>query len=267
LTTAAQRSARRSWQNPTTLLVTGATGGIGAALARCYARAGRTLILHGRDATRLAAVTRECESLGAKVHGATFDLRDTGAAMAALHDLSSRHMIDLVIVNAGVTHSVGKGLETESWDAAKAVLSVNLEGAIATVSGVLPEMRRRGAGQIALVSSLAAYIGLPATPAYCASKAALKVYGEAMRGLLAPQGIAVNVVLPGYVRTAMNERSTAAKPFLMSPERAATLIRRGLERNRARIAFPLRLACAMWFLSVLPATLSQWMLRTAGFGR
>jgi short-subunit dehydrogenase len=264
---AQRQSARRSWQNPTTVLITGATGGIGTALARCYAQPGRTLILHGRDAPRLATVTHECELLGAQVHGTCFDLRDAEAAMAALRELSSRHVIDLAIVNAGVSRGVGRGLEEESWDAAKAVLAVNLNGAIATVSGVLPEMRRRGAGQIAVVSSLAAYFGLPVTPTYCASKAALKVYGEAMRGLLAPQGIAVNVVLPGFVKTPMSDRFPSAKPLLMSPERAATLIRRGLERNRARIAFPLRLAWAMWLLSVLPAALSQWMVRTAGFGR
>src|SRR5580658_10464041 len=194
-----------SRQNPSTILITGATGGIGAALARCYAQPGRTLILHGRDATRLTAVTGECESRGARVHSATFDLRDAEAAIAALRELSSQHVIDLAIVNAGVTRSVGKGL-AEEWDAVKAVLAVNLDGAIATVSGVLPTMRQRGAGQIAVVSSLAAYFGLSATPTYCATKAALKVYGEAMRSLLELQGIAVNVVLPGFVKTPMSDR-------------------------------------------------------------
>jgi short-subunit dehydrogenase len=264
---APQQSSRRSWQHPTTVLITGATGGIGAALARSYAEPGRTLVLHGRDASRLASLTQECEMRGAKVHGVMFDLRDAAAGIEALRSVSGQYAIDLAIVNAGVSHAVGKGLEAESWDEARTVLAVNLDGAIATVAGVLPDMQRRGAGQIAIVSSLAAYFGLPITPAYCASKAALKAYGEAMRGLLAPQGIAVNVVLPGFVRTPMNDRSSGARPLLISPERAAILIRHGLERNRARIAFPRTLAWGMWFLSVLPAALSQWMVRIAGFSR
>jgi short-subunit dehydrogenase len=261
------RVSRRSWQHPATILITGATGGIGAALARGYAQSGRTLILHGRDASRLASVTSACELRGARVHTVTFDLRDATAAISVLRGLSGEHAIDLAVVNAGVSRATNEGFEAESWEVAKAILAVNLDGAIATVAGVLPAMQRRGFGQIALVSSLSAYFGLPITPTYCASKAALKAYGEAMRGWLAPQGIAVNVVLPGFVRTQMSDTFPGAKPFLMSPERAATLIRRGLERNRGRIAFPRRLALAMWFLSVLPAALSQWMVRTAGFGR
>jgi short-subunit dehydrogenase len=265
---AAQRwPSRRSCQAPCTVLITGATGGIGSALARSYAQPGRTLVLHGRDASRLALLSQDCETRGAQVHTVSFDLRDAVATIAALRGLSSRHVIDLAIVNAGVTRTIGDGLEAENWEAARAVLSVNLDGAIATVAGVLPEMRRRGGGQIAIISSLAAYFGLPVTPTYCASKAALKVYGEAMRGWLAPQGIAVNVVLPGFVRTPMNEGLPGATPFLMSPERAAIRIRRGLARNRARIAFPRRLAWVMWLLSVLPAALSQWMVRAGGFGR
>jgi short-subunit dehydrogenase len=264
---ASTRSSRRAWVEPSTILITGATGGIGAALARGYARPGRMLILHGRDTARLASLTQECETRGAQVHGVTFDLRDAAAAIEALRSVSSRYAIDLAIVNAGVSSAIGNGLEAENWDTARAVLAVNLDGAIATVAGVLPQMRRRGAGQIAIVSSLAAHFGLPITPIYCASKAAMKSYGEALRGWLAPQGIAVNVVMPGFVRTPMSDRFPGARPLLMSPERAATTIRHGLQRNRARIAFPRRLAFGMWCLSVLPAALSQWMVRVAGFGR
>src|ERR1700732_4472750 len=139
---AARQSSRRVWQQPYTLLITGATGGIGAALARSYAQPGRMLILHGRDAARLASLTQECETRGAQVHGVTFDLRDAAAAIEALRSLSSQYAIDLAIVNAGVSRAIGNGLEAENWDTARAVLAVNLDGTIATVAGVLPDMRR-----------------------------------------------------------------------------------------------------------------------------
>jgi short-subunit dehydrogenase len=253
-------------KHPATVLITGATGGIGSALARGYAAAGRTLILHGRDPARLAALARECEERGATTSSAAFDLKDGPTAIAAFRRLSVQYVIDLAIVNAGVSSMIGRGEEVEDWEKARAVLAVNVDGALATVAGVLPEMRRRGAGQIALVSSLEAYIGMPVTPVYSASKAALKAYGEALRGWLAPQGIRVNVVLPGFVRTPMSDRYTAAKPWMMSPDRAAHLIQRGLERNRARIAFPRLLAWGMWWLSVLPPALSQRILRALGYG-
>ena len=235
-------------------------------MAHSYAQPGRTLILHGRDAARVASLSRACEVRGAKVHGVTFDLRDAEAAMAALRRVSSEHVIDLAIVNAGVSCAMGDGVEAESWEIARDVLAVNVGGAITTVWGVLPEMRRRGAGQIAVVSSLAAYFGLPVTPVYCASKAALKTYGEAMRGWLAPQGIAVNVILPGFVRTPMGDASPGPKPWRMPPDRAATLIRRGLEHNRARIAFPRTLAWGMWCLSLLPAAVSHRLVCAMGYG-
>jgi short-subunit dehydrogenase len=201
--------------------------------------------------------------LGARVHAITFDLRDAAAAIAVLRSVCAQHEINLVIVNAGVSRELAHGVETHGWEAAHEVIAVNLDGAIATVAGVLPEMRQRGHGQIALVSSLAAYLALPRTPAYCASKAALKTYGEAMRGWLAPQGIAVNVVLPGFVRTPMNQKFAGAMPLAISAERAAVLIRRGLERNRPRIAFPRRLAWGVRLLSVLPAGLSQRIMRAS----
>jgi len=254
------------WKNPQTILITGATGGIGAALARCYARPGRTLILHGRDAARLAALARDCEVGGARVVCSVCDLRDAAEAVRTLREVSREHAIDLAIVNAGVTHSIGSGEEIENPDIAREVLAVNLDGALATIAAVLPDMRRRAAGQIAILSSLSAYYGLPITPTYCASKAALKAYGEALRGWLAPQGIAVSVVLPGFVRTGMMAKFPGATPRALSPAQAALRIERGLAMNSARIAFPRMLAWGAWWLAVLPAALSQRLVRACGYG-
>jgi short-subunit dehydrogenase len=258
--------ARTVWKNPLTILITGATGGIGAALARRYARPDRTLILHGRNTARLAALAHDCENCGARVVSIVFDLREPAEAIRILRQTSREHAIDLVIVNAGVTHSIGAGEEVENWDIARGVLAVNLDGAIATIGAVLPDMRRRAAGQIAIVSSLSAYYGLPITPTYCASKAALKAYGEALRGWLAPQGLAVNVVLAGFVRTEMAERFPGAKPAALTPDEAAERIERGLTANMARIAFPRALAWGAWCLAVLPAALAQRLVRAFGYG-
>jgi short-subunit dehydrogenase len=251
---------------PRVILITGATGGIGTALAREYAGSGRTLILLGRDADRLGQVAVDCKRAGAETLSLALDVSDTAALMARLREISDERAIDLAILNAGVTSGISRRGEAESWTEIDRVLEINVRAALATVTALLPAMRRRGFGQIALISSLSAYWGLPLTPAYSASKAALKAYGEALRGPLAAEGVAVNVVLPGFVRTPMGERFPGPRPFLLSPEDAAHRIRTGLGRNRPRIAFPAPLSWGMWALSVLPAGWPGRILQFFGYG-
>jgi short-subunit dehydrogenase len=246
-----------------TVLITGATGGIGGALALLYAEPGRTLVLHGRDEAKLAALARRCEERGAEVHAKVLDFRDGEALRGWLADVGECLAVDLAILSAGVTNAIGQG---EDWEDIRNLLDINLTAVLAAVAALLPAMRQRRSGQIALVSSLAAYHGMPITPAYGASKAALKNYGEALRGWLAPQGIGVNVVLPGFVKSAMSDRFPGPKPFMMSAEQAARIIRRGLDRNRARIAFPWLLDLGMRCLVLLPPALSDWLLRRLNYG-
>lgn len=247
---------------PKGVLITGATGGIGAALAMAYAARGRLLFLHGRNETRLSELARGCKGRGAEVETKNLDVAQIEAFVGWIEGIAPR--VDLAIVNAGVTSNVRAG---ESWREIDHLLQVNVRAALATAAALVPAMRARGSGQIALVSSIAAWFGLPLTPAYSASKAALKAYGEALRGWLAPQGVEVNVVMPGFVRTGMSAQFPGPKRFMISPEDAARRIVRGLERNQARISFPFASSFAMWALGALPAGLSQRILGAMGYGR
>jgi len=248
---------------PECILITGATSAIGGALAQRYARAGVRLYLQGRNAEVLDQVAARCRGRGAEVMTHRQDLRDFSRLTEWLESLEP---MDLVVVNAGMNIHIGPGGESEPWEQVDALLDVNLKAVMRVVHAVLPNMRARGRGQIALMSSLAAYFGLPVTPAYSASKAAVKAYGEALRGWLAPEGIRVNVILPGYVASPMCDAMPGPKPFLWPPERAAAAIHRGLARDRARISFPFPLNLGCWFLAVLPARLSAYIVRRLGYG-
>ncbi|CAM4253699.1 Fatty acyl-CoA reductase [Bordetella pseudohinzii] len=252
---------------PTCVLITGATGSIGAALAREYAQAGsRCLILQGRDAARLEEVQASCLSLGARVVAKRLDLRDVDALTQWLREISAQEAPDLVIANAGININTGPDKQGETWPDVQALLDVNIKAVFATVNGVLPAMRQRRGGQIALVSSLAAWRGLPETPSYSASKAAVKVYGEAMRDALAGEGVRINVIMPGYVESPMCFDMPGPKPFLWSAPKAASLIRRGLRANKARISFPFPLNLGTFLLSVIHPAVSGWILRRMGYG-
>ena len=248
------------------ILITGATGSIGGALALTYAESGRTLVLQGRNEERLSAVANMCESRGARVIMGVVDLRKRQELLSWLSQVVENVELDLVVVNAGVNANIGPDGQGESWHDMEAIIDVNVLSAMLIIDTVLPSMRQRREGQIALVSSLAAYFGLPITPTYSASKAAVKAYGEALRGWLGPEGIRVSVIMPGYVESPMCDAMPGPKPYLWSPEKAAAVIKRGLQKNKARITFPFPLNLGTWFLAVLPASFSITILRWLNYG-
>lgn len=237
------------------IVITGASSGIGAALAEHYAGAGAMLGLLGRDMLKLEAVAALCRRKGAHVEAASVDVCDSVGMSEWLGEFDTIHPIDMLISNAGISGGSGGGGETE--EQVRRIFAVNVNGMLNTVLPIIPRMQRRGRGQIALMASLAGMRGLPSAPAYSASKAAVKHYGEALRGQLAAGGIKVSVICPGYIRTPLTDKNTFYMPFLMEPEQAVKRIADGLAKNRSRIAFPRRLYWPLWLLSCLSPRLTD----------
>lgn len=244
------------------IVITGASSGIGAALAKFYARPGRTLGLIGRDARRLAGIAAEVTAAGAVAVEGVLDLRDRSAATAFLADFDEHHPVDLVIANAGILDGRHADDTVEDAEAMRRVIEINLLGALDSVHALLPSMRHRRRGHIALVSSLAALSPLPDAPAYSASKAGLLAYGRGLRAALAPEQIRVTVVCPGYVTSAMTDTHIGSHPQKISAEAAARLIGAGIERNKPVIGFPR----SLYILSLITPFLPEFITRLATQG-
>jgi short-subunit dehydrogenase len=242
-------------QNPQHIAITGASSGIGAALALSYAGRGITLALHGRDSDRLELVAQRVRACGAVAVTAPGDVTDRQGMAQWLEERAKASPLDLVIANAGISAGTGSGGETQ--DQVEQIFAINVQGVFNTVHAAIPSMLQRGAGQIAIMASLAGFRGLPGCPAYSASKAAVRVYGEALRGELAVNGVQISVICPGYIKTPMTAVNNFTMPFLMDADRAALIIKKGLELNRARIAFPFPLYAAVRLLAALPIGLTD----------
>jgi len=240
---------------PNKILITGGSSGIGAALARAYAADGVTLYLGGRDLERLEAVAADCRDRGAAAFVRCQDVTDR-VGMAGW--IAQAGPLDLVIANAGISGGTGRTTGGEDPAQVREIMAVNIDGVINTVIPALDGMLDGAApasgcrGQIAIMSSLAGFRGLPGAPAYGASKAAVRSWGEGLRGLLAGHGVRVSVICPGFVESPMTAANPYPMPFLTASDRAAEIIKKGLARDRARIAFPWPLAAMVWLLAALP---------------
>ena len=245
---------------PQSVVVTGGGRGIGAALARVYAAPGVTLLLIGRDAERLAGTAAECRARGAVVETAAVDVVDSDALARALLAFDALHPVDLLIANAGVSGGLQDGRRMETFESARRQIRINLEGAVATATPLIEPMRARRRGRIVLMSSLAALQPIGDTAAYSASKAGILVWGEALAEFLARDGVGVSVVCPGFVTSDMSARYLGPKPFEMSADAAAALIRRRLARGHELIAFPWQMVAAIRVGRLLPRSLLRFIL-------
>lgn len=231
--------------------LTGASSGIGEALALLLARDGARLALVARRQDLLEKVAGKAQKLGGRALALPADAGDRAEVARALEATKEAlGPVDVLIANAGVSERIFA--ERFSADLFAQQVQVNLLGVVYAIEGVLPDMLARGSGQIAAVSSLAGWRGLPFYSAYSATKGALQLMLESLRVELRPKGITVSGVYPGFVRTPMTDKNAFPMPFMISAEQAARCIARGLAARRAEIAFPWPAAAAMKLVRVMP---------------
>ena len=217
--------------------------------------------LIGRDPDRLAATARACEAAGAVVTAQSLDVSDADAIAAWLAAFDRTDPVELLVANAGISAGSEPDSLSEGVETAARQVRVNLIGAINTIEPLIPSLCARGRGRIAVIASVAAFRGLPYSPGYCASKAGLRTYAEALRPRLAPRGVGVTVVCPGFFSSRMTDRWEGPTPFLLSGEAAAARVRRAIDRGRPRAAFPWPLVFGMRFCDLAPAPIGDAIMR------
>jgi len=243
------------------VVITGASSGLGAALAASYAGPQTALGLIGRNQERLAATAAICRAAGADVDSAAIDVADGPALAAWLDAFDDAHPVELLIANAGISAGPDPDSPGEPASVTLRQIETNLLGAVHTIAPLVPRLCGRGRGRIVAIASVAAYRGLPYSPGYSASKAGLRAYAEALRPRLAGYGVGVTVVCPGFFSSPMTDRWEGPTPFLQSGERAARHIKRGIDRGRSRIDFPWPLVLGMRFCDLAPAMIGDRIMR------
>lgn len=238
--------------------VTGASSGIGAALARELADRGASVAVSARSTDKLREVA------GGRMHVEPVDVTDRAATVAAAANVrEALGGLDVAVLNAGTWSR----FRVDEWDSDVFAdhLRTNLMGTVHALEGVVPRMLAEGRGRIVGTASVAGYRGLPGSEAYGASKAALLNLLEALRGALAPRGVVVQTVSPGFVRTPMTDRNAFPMPFLISAEAAARAIADGIEKDKAEIVFPFPMMLLMKAVRLVPV--HAWTVLTAAMNR
>ena len=236
------------------VFITGASSGIGRALALELGRHGAAVGLLARRADALRELVEEIEKAGGRAVALPGDVREALAVRAAADELRARFgHVDVLVANAGIA-TTGHITDVRGEDVAE-VMSINVVGAANSVAAVLPEMLKRGSGQLVAISSLSAYRGLPKSAVYCASKAALSAFFESVRVDLRGTGIDVTIIHPGFIKTPLTAGRKAQMPYLMELDEATKKIIHAIEARRRSYAFPWQLASIVRAAMLFPIPL------------
>jgi short-subunit dehydrogenase len=241
------------------VLITGASSGLGRALAIELSKKSQNLFLCARNFENLQETKNLCQNSNANIYLKILDVKDEIASQNYITEIEENFALDLVIANAGISGGTAQG--TESFAQVKEIFDTNLYGVLNIVQPVIEKMTLRKSGQIVIISSLAGFISLPSSPAYSASKSAVRIYGEALRGNLAEFGVKVNIVCPGYIKTKMTAVNNFYMPFLMNSTKASQIIINGIEKNHGRIIFPIIFYFLIRVLLSLPFSLVEKIMK------
>lgn len=247
--------------NINNILITGASSGIGQALALYYAKQKYTenLFICGRNKERLDEVKKECEKVGqAKIYASVVDVSDKDDVKKWLAEAEKKSdWLNLVFANAGIS------IPEETPEKVYNIFDINVWGVLNTVLPTIEIYKKRKDKNkiIVMTSSMVGYHWLPTCPSYSATKACIKAYGEALRMQLLPYNIQVNTVCPWFVRSRITDKCRYAMPFFMEAEDAAKLIAKRIERNVGLIAFPLPIRFASRFVAMLPNCIGELIYR------
>ncbi|MDY0029743.1 MAG: SDR family NAD(P)-dependent oxidoreductase [Pseudobdellovibrionaceae bacterium] len=241
------------------ILITGASSGIGEALAEHYAQENANLFISGRNSDRLVEVEARCKKLGGTCQSHTLDVKDRDAMADWVAECETTHPLDLVIANAGIsggTSFVNDGTPL-NLNVDREIFETNISGVMNTIHPAIEVMKTRKRGHIAIVSSIASYTALPGAASYSASKAAVRYYGEALAIKLKPLGISVSIICPGFIESRITAANKFPMPFLMSAPKAAKIIANGLSKKKTKIEFPLPMVAAIKCINLIPYSLKR----------
>lgn len=242
------------------VFITGASSGIGEALARHYAAAGASLGLAARRAERLDALVQE---LPGEHRRYALDVADAAALRSAAADFSAAGCPDIVIANAGISAGT-LGESVEDLDAMQRIFATNVIGMANSFQPFIPAMKSRGSGRLAGIASVAGIRGLPGAGAYCASKAATIAWLESLRGELRGSGVRVVTIAPGYIATPMTAVNGYRMPFLMPADEAAGRFARAIRRGTSYTVIPWQMGAVAKLLRLLPDPLFDAAFARAG---
>ncbi|MCZ6554130.1 MAG: SDR family NAD(P)-dependent oxidoreductase [SAR324 cluster bacterium] len=237
--------------NGARVLITGASSGIGRALAVRMAQPGTALGLVARRRERLEELREELAGRDARVYLYDADVRDREAMQRVAEEfISAAGGVSVAIANAGVSYP--DDLRRGDAEQAVELMATNLLGAINTLLPVIPHMIEARSGHLVAVGSVAGFRGLPGRGAYCASKSALKTLMDSYRPTLRPYGIRVTTICPGFVESELTAGNRFPMPFILSAERAAGLIVKALAKHRRTYTFPWQMRLLVPLIKAVP---------------